>query len=89
MAIIWLFRKQTILSYANTLAFENVKWQKYWPCHLKCTKIWININLSICSRSFDKAETGFIGEDVFKQIMSAKDDINEEDISEMLDEYYR
>ena len=30
-----------------------------------------------------------ISEEVFKQIMSGKDDIGDEDISEMLEEYYR
>ena len=39
--------------------------------------------------SFDKTSTGFISEGIFKQIMSARDDVSEEDISEMLDEYFR
>ncbi len=30
-----------------------------------------------------------ISEEVFKQIMSGKDDIEDEDIQEMLEEYYR
>jgi Ca2+-binding EF-hand superfamily protein len=39
--------------------------------------------------SFDKQNTGKISEKVFKQIMLGKDDINESDIEEMLEEYYR
>ena len=39
--------------------------------------------------SFDKSQTGMISEEVFKHIMNGKDDVNEEDIREMLDEYYR
>ena len=30
-----------------------------------------------------------IAEDLFKKIMRSKDDINDEDITEMLEEYYR
>ena len=43
----------------------------------------------ICCRSFDKKNTGKISEKVFKQIMIGKDDVNESDIEEMLEEYYR
>lgn len=39
--------------------------------------------------SFDKQNTGKISEKVFKQIMLGKDDVNESDIAEMLEEYYR
>ena len=39
--------------------------------------------------SFDKENLGMISEEVFKQIMSGKDDIDDEDITEMLEEYYR
>jgi aldehyde:ferredoxin oxidoreductase len=39
--------------------------------------------------SFDKKNTGKISEKVFKQIMIGKDDVNESDIEEMLEEYYR
>lgn len=39
--------------------------------------------------SFDKKNTGKIQEKVFKQIMIGKDDVNESDIEEMLEEYYR
>lgn len=38
--------------------------------------------------SFDKAQSGMISEEVFKHIMQGKDDVNEEDINEMLAEYY-
>jgi len=40
-------------------------------------------------RSFDKENTGFISEYVFRQIMEGKGDIEENEIQEMLDEYYR
>ena len=40
-------------------------------------------------RSFDKQNTGKISEKVFKQIMLGKDDVNESEIEEMLEEYYR
>lgn len=39
--------------------------------------------------SFDKQSTGKISEKVFKQIMLGKDDVNESEIEEMLEEYYR
>jgi|ERR1712150_252271 len=39
--------------------------------------------------SFDKQNTGKITETVFKKIMQGKDDVNESDIEEMLEEYYR
>ena len=42
-----------------------------------------------CFRSFDKQSTGKISEKVFKQIMVGKDDVNESEIEEMLEEYYR
>ena len=38
--------------------------------------------------SFDKSQSGMISEEVFKHIMQGKDDVNEEDINEMLAEYY-
>lgn len=43
---------------------------------------------NLCS-SFDKDDVGMIAEDLFKKIMRSKDDINDEDITEMLEEYYR
>ena len=39
--------------------------------------------------TFDNKKTGKISEKVFKQIMIGKDDVNESDIEEMLEEYYR
>ena len=56
---------------------------------LKGSTVKLSLYFYFSSRSFDKSESGFISEDAFKQIMSAKDDVNEDDISEMLDEYYR
>ena len=40
-------------------------------------------------RSFDREHFGMISETVFKKLMEGKEDINEEDITEMLEEYYR
>lgn len=39
--------------------------------------------------SFDKECTGKISETVFKKIMAGKDDVSEDEIAEMLEEYYR
>lgn len=39
--------------------------------------------------SFDKEDVGMIPESLIRQLMSSKDDINEEDIREMLEEYFR
>lgn len=39
--------------------------------------------------SFDKTNTGKISETVFKKIMLGKDDVNESEIEEMLEEYYK
>ncbi|TRY67218.1 hypothetical protein TCAL_15846, partial [Tigriopus californicus] len=38
--------------------------------------------------SFDKEDVGMIPETLIKQLMGSKDDINEEDIHEMLEEYF-
>jgi Ca2+-binding EF-hand superfamily protein len=40
-------------------------------------------------RSFDKECTGKISEKTFKKILEAKDDVSEEEVKEMLEEYYR
>ena len=48
-----------------------------------------NAIFSFVFRSFDKQNTGKISEKVFKQIMLGKDDVNESEIEEMLEEYYR
>ena len=47
------------------------------------------VHLFLYFRSFDKQSTGKISEKVFKQIMLGKDDVNESEIEEMLEEYYR
>ena len=40
-------------------------------------------------RSFDREGLGKISEKTFKELLKAKDDIPDEDIEEMLEEYYR
>lgn len=40
-------------------------------------------------RSFDREGLGKISEKTFVELLKTKDDIAEEDISEMLEEYYR
>jgi Ca2+-binding EF-hand superfamily protein len=39
--------------------------------------------------SFDKDNIGMISESSFRKIMSAKDDVDAQDIADMLEEYYR
>ena len=40
-------------------------------------------------RSFDREGLGKISEKCFKDLLKAKEDISEEEINEMLEEYYR
>ena len=51
--------------------------------------LFSEVHLFLSFRSFDKQSTGKISEKVFKQIMIGKDDVNESEIEEMLEEYYR
>ena len=44
---------------------------------------------SLFFRSFDREALGRISEKAFVELLKTKDDIPEEDIQEMLEEYYR
>jgi len=48
-----------------------------------------DVKTNSCFRSFDKEKSGKISEKCFRTIMVNKDDVQEKDIEEMLEEYYR
>ena len=77
--------KRKKIFFRNVLHHNKLLLRKYKKINYKVSFAFA----FICCRSFDKKNTGKISEKVFKQIMIGKDDVNESDIEEMLEEYYR